>query len=211
MASTPLAARIPEIANASPAFINRLLIFLVGRRVLISMVLFASVALYEVLVGTQPRNVLAGTDPLAMLSIGLILAGLLIRSWAAGTLRKYKRLVTEGPYALVRNPLYFGSFLMIAGFCMLLGDLHALWIVGLPVVLLYWLAIRDEEQLLNHLFPEEWPTYAARTPRLVPWRWKGLSMTGWSLHQWRKNHEFNAWLGSALALGGLRLWWVLAG
>ena len=210
MASTPLAARIPEIANASPAFINRLLILLVGRRVLISMFLFGAVVAYEVFAGTQPRNVLAWNDPLAMLGVGFLLAGLLIRSWAAGTLRKYKQLITEGPYALVRNPLYVGTFFMIGGFCILLADWHVLWIVGLPVVVLYWLAVRDEEQLMNHLFPDEWPAYAARTGRFIP-RGLSLSFAGWSLSQWRKNHEHQAWLGAALAIGGLRLWWVLAG
>jgi protein-S-isoprenylcysteine O-methyltransferase Ste14 len=38
--------------------------------------------------------------------------GALIRVWAAGYIDKGRALAQEGPYAMTRNPLYLGSFLM---------------------------------------------------------------------------------------------------
>jgi len=42
--------------------------------------------------------------------------GVLTRGWASGHISKNERLATTGPYAHTRNPLYFGSFLIAAGF-----------------------------------------------------------------------------------------------
>jgi protein-S-isoprenylcysteine O-methyltransferase Ste14 len=148
------------------------------------------------------------TDPFAVTGVLLVLAGLLVRSWAAGTLRKYRQLITTGPYAIVRNPLYVGSFLMMGGFCTLLGDWLTLVLVMAPMIVLYWLAVRDEEQGLAQVFPDQWAAYAARVPRFVP-RLTLPTREGWSILQWRRNHEFNAWIGAAVALAGLRAWWML--
>lgn len=51
--------------------------------------------------------------------IGLVVAGLGVgvRSWAAGYLIKSKALITGGPYAYVRNPLYLGRVLIGSGMC----------------------------------------------------------------------------------------------
>src|SRR5688500_5819202 len=43
------------------------------------------------------------------------------RSWSAGILRKGCDLTMSGPYSVCRHPLYLGSFLMLVGFCHLLG------------------------------------------------------------------------------------------
>src|SRR5262245_16015001 len=52
-------------------------------------------------------------------AVGLIVSGLGIamRSWAAGYLIKSKALITGGPYAYVRNPLYLGRVLIGTGMC----------------------------------------------------------------------------------------------
>src|SRR6185369_12486626 len=51
--------------------------------------------------------------------IGLVVAGLgvAVRSWAAGYLIKSKALITGGPYAYVRNPLYLGRVMIGTGMC----------------------------------------------------------------------------------------------
>ena len=54
---------------------------------------------------------------------------MLIRAWAAGHIVKNDRLATTGPYAHTRNPLYFGSFLIAAGFA-----IAAHWALLLVVV-----------------------------------------------------------------------------
>jgi hypothetical protein len=81
-------------------------------------------------------------------------------------------------------------------------------LVMLPMIAIYWLAVRDEEQIMARFFPDEWPAYVRSVPRFIP-RLALPTSEGWSLNQWRRNHEFNAWIGAALALAGLRAWWML--
>ena len=69
---------------------------------------FLFAGLYLVFARPTPGSLLLGM-PLA-------LAGLIVRGWAAGHIVKNERLATSGPYAHTRNPLYFGSFLIAAGF-----------------------------------------------------------------------------------------------
>src|SRR5262245_47045183 len=51
--------------------------------------------------------------------VGLVVAGIgvAVRSWAAGYLIKSRALITGGPYAYVRNPLYLGRVLIGTGLC----------------------------------------------------------------------------------------------
>lgn len=204
-----IAARLPADSATPPSLANRLHVFLIERRVAVSMVLFSLLAAVDLIVfQRRPHDVLNPTDPWAVAGVALVVAGLVIRSWAAGTLRKYRRLITSGPYALVRNPLYVGSFLMMGGFCTLVGDWLTLVLVMVPMIVLYWLAVRDEEQGLAQAFPDEWPAYTARVPRFLP-KLTLPTREGWSLGQWRRNHEFNAWIGAAIGLFGLRAWWMI--
>lgn len=180
---------------------------LVRRRVALSVVLFGTLIALDLWVfRTRPRDVLALADPLVPLAEALILAGLAIRSWAAGTLRKKKELATSGPYAWIRNPLYLGSFLMMVGFATLVHDLLTMWVVIGPVAWLYWQAVQTEERHMAELFPDQWPQYAASVPRFVPYKPVRPQLGAWSLAQWRHNLEYQAWLGSAVALAALKVW-----
>lgn len=77
------------------------------------------VALWVVGAGLVVVGALFGRpDPMGW-AIGLVIAGLgiSVRSWAAGYLIKSKALITGGPYAYVRNPLYLGRVLVGTGMC----------------------------------------------------------------------------------------------
>lgn len=120
------------------------------------------------------QAVAAATAALACLS------GAMIAIWAAVTLganfavhatvRGDERaaLVTGGPFALVRHPLYAALALLAAGAALAWGSLP-----GLAVVLVAypptarWRAALEEEALAA-AWPAEWPAYAAKTPRFVP-------------------------------------------
>ena len=156
--------------------------------------------------GLRPRGLLNWQDWPAMLGIALILSGLATRSWAAGTLHKIKALTTTGPYQHMRNPLYFGSFLMMLGFCAVMWDVITLAVLIIPMLVVYFMAIRREEQLMAAIFPDTWPDYAARTPKYVPYILGVPRLTGWSLDQWWSNREYQAVIGSALFCGLLIVW-----
>lgn len=77
-------------------------------------------------------------------------------------------LVTEGPYLLVRNPMYLGSFLLGAGFLLIVWPW---W--SLPVfVLLFYLRFRrqiiTEEKLLITFFKKDYEAYIKKVPQLIP-------------------------------------------
>jgi protein-S-isoprenylcysteine O-methyltransferase Ste14 len=205
--ASQLAAAVPAAAPARRRPISPLVRMLVDRRVPISVALFATLIGLDVLVfQSRPRDLLNLADPLIAPALLFITAGLLVRSWAAGTLRKRQQLATTGPYAWVRNPLYAGSFLMMIGFGTLVQDAMTLWIVIGPVAWLYWYAVQCEERNLNRLFPEQWPAYAASVPRFFPRRLMVPRIADWSLAQWLRNSEYQAWLGSLLALVAIKLW-----
>ncbi|MGQ9580780.1 MAG: methyltransferase family protein [Armatimonadota bacterium] len=104
----------------------------------------------------------------AILGIPLILLGETIRLWAAGYLTKYSELVTSGPYALCRNPLYLGSFLILAGYLAMFGRLEIL-VIG---IMMFWVlhggAIAYEENELKRKFGTQYTEYAKKVPRLIP-------------------------------------------
>ena len=77
-----------------------------------------------------------------------------------------RRLVTWGPYALVRHPLYLGEIVAIIGVALQYLSTWALLLVGLQFAF-QLLRIENEERVLVQVFPE-YADYVARTARLVP-------------------------------------------
>jgi hypothetical protein len=119
--------------------------------------------------GKQPYEVSAlQTSPTgALLGILLILLGLSLRAWARGHFNK-GALFTTGPYAIVRHPLYLGSFLATMGAVLILHN-WLNWVVIPPLfILFYGAAILHEERVLSIRFGSQWHRYKARVPALVP-------------------------------------------
>jgi len=97
----------------------------------------------------------------------LVLLGSLLRLWAAGYLQKNTHLITAGPYARVRHPLYGGMLLILSGWCTLSGWLPYGLLLGAYSALLYGCAITMEERRLSELFPEH-RCYRQQVPLLIP-------------------------------------------
>jgi len=139
-------------------------------------------------------------------SAALVVPGLWLRGYAAGTVKKNRELTTTGPYAWTRNPLYLGSMLMAAGFAMALLSWLVALVLALGFLVIYAPVIVAEERFLRATFPE-YEEYSRRVPRLiprlipartiggaVPW----VSGGGFSPALYCKHREYNAVLGSAL-------------
>jgi protein-S-isoprenylcysteine O-methyltransferase Ste14 len=77
-----------------------------------------------------------------------------------------RRLVTSGPYALIRHPLYLGEMVAIAGIALQHLSAWALLLLGLAWAFQLQRMI-FEERVLSQSFPE-YGDYMARTARLVP-------------------------------------------
>ncbi|MBN1825924.1 MAG: isoprenylcysteine carboxylmethyltransferase family protein [Candidatus Eisenbacteria bacterium] len=81
-----------------------------------------------------------------------------------------ERLVDTGPYAWVRNPLYAGNLFLSAGLAVCSGVVWLPPLLLLLFVLQYGPIIAAEEEEMARRFPEEWPAYARRVPRILPGR-----------------------------------------
>lgn len=203
MASSP-----SSISAGTPAFQvpPALVDFVVRRRILLSIILFAAITAEDVAFGHKPHNILDLSDPLSALGLALVIGGLALRSWSTGILHKNQHLATTGPYSLVRNPLYVGSFCMMFGFCTIIGDLTNLLFIAGPVVLMYVLKVRQEEIYLSTHFPAEWIEYSSRTPRYLPRLGRHHLAAEWRFSQWLDSREYQAVAASLAGLVGLYLW-----
>jgi protein-S-isoprenylcysteine O-methyltransferase Ste14 len=111
-----------------------------------------------------------------MAGAGLALAGVGLNTWAlaerqrrsAGPfeLEHPEELVTTGPYAITRHPMYVGWWLIQLGAGTLAGSAWVL--VLLPAELLVeHRFVLEEEVTLANLFPQSYPDYAQRVPRYL--------------------------------------------
>lgn len=171
-----------------------------------AVVLTLLVLAHLVLWKTRPCDLLNPFDPSSVGGQLLILLGVCIRSWAAGTIHKSQTLTTSGPYAFVRNPLYIGSFLMMFGFALLLRDWIAMWIIVGPLLAMYLNKVRQEETFLARIFPDSWPAYIEQTPRFVPSRLSRPSFADFSWRQWAVNNEYQVLFASTIGLFAIWCW-----
>ena len=146
----------------------------------------------------------------SLLTGGLVaLIGVMVRGWAAGHIMKNDRLATTGPYAHTRNPLYFGSFLIAAGFA-IAAHWSLLLLVIAFFVLIYWPTIEKERLGMRKRFPDEYAQWEQNVPlfvpRPVPWRAEAAAEANpFSFQLYMRHGEWRAALVFALAMAWLLL------
>ena len=91
------------------------------------------------------------------------------KQWAvAARLVEGHKLITEGPYAYVRNPIYTGML----GMLIATGLAMEHWIATPVAVIIFFVGlvirVRTEERLLRSAFGQEFEEYARRVPAVVP-------------------------------------------
>jgi len=144
---------------------------------------------------------LASPTPAAVaFGAGIAAVGLSIRAVAASHLHKNVALITSGPYAFTRNPLYLGTAAVAAG---LLVAAHS-WTVALLgavyFIAFYPAAMRSEERKMRARYGSAFDAYAAR----VPLFWPRRPPPG-SAQPYRRNGEYQSALGVAIVLALLTL------
>jgi protein-S-isoprenylcysteine O-methyltransferase Ste14 len=93
-------------------------------------------------------------------------------SFTSATIDVYagQTVVSTGPYALVRHPMYGGAFLMFLGMPLALGSWWGLAVLAVGMPALIW-RLLDEERLLTEKLPG-YSEYKDKMPwRLVPFVW----------------------------------------
>lgn len=141
----------------------------------------------------EPRSFLPG--------LLLALAGLLVRLYASGYIRKNEALATTGPYSVVRHPLYLGNLLLLAGFTVMADRWWAL-----PLAAGFWFfyyppAIEYEDRKLRRIFGAACEQWQRRTPAVLPCRLRPAAGDGhWCLRTSMKRNV------EALVLGWSTVW-----
>lgn len=116
-------------------------------------------------------SVLLGLVGSALCAFGLGLAiaarVYLGRNWGMPMSRKESpELVSTGPYAFVRHPIYTGMLLAMLGSA--IGQ-SMFWLLPLIFFGTYFIySARCEERLLTEQFPDQYPAYMHRTMMLLP-------------------------------------------
>jgi protein-S-isoprenylcysteine O-methyltransferase Ste14 len=146
-----------------------------------------------------------------LLGLPVAIVGAVFRALAAGVIKKDCVMATSGVYALTRNPLYFGSSLLVCGFAIMSWNNVAAILMFFPFVVIYPTVILREEAHLEHVFPQEYRAYRSRVPRFFPRLTSGFS-SSFSFDQYLHNREYNTFLGlaGALAVLVLKCWLVNA-
>jgi protein-S-isoprenylcysteine O-methyltransferase Ste14 len=127
-----------------------------------------------------------------------VLLGIFLRSWAAGVLHKTEILAKEGPYAIIRHPLYMGSLLIALGFCIITGDMTIIITILILAMVLYVPKKIYEEKKLAGAFGDQWTAYTSVVPAFIPYKVPSLSAvcSGFSMDRWRHNREYEGALVS---------------
>jgi protein-S-isoprenylcysteine O-methyltransferase Ste14 len=117
-----------------------------------------------------------GNPAFVWAGIGLTALGETVRLWAVhhiGTVSRTRTdrlgpLIADGPFAIVRNPLYLGNIALWIGFALVA---RLPWLAPVVALLLgaeYHAIVRWEESLLEARLGDVYRRYAARVPRWIP-------------------------------------------
>jgi protein-S-isoprenylcysteine O-methyltransferase Ste14 len=119
-----------------------------------------------------PSSFSVGGPPLVLtvISIIILIPGITVWLWSVVLiLRKVPRneLITNGPYSLVKHPLYTGVSLLVLPW---IGFLFNSWL-GVFMGLILYIGSRmfspEEEKILAKTFGESWETYCNNVK--IPW------------------------------------------
>ncbi|MEC7918730.1 MAG: isoprenylcysteine carboxylmethyltransferase family protein [Candidatus Neomarinimicrobiota bacterium] len=107
---------------------------------------------------------------LSVLGFFLVMLGGFGRIWASLYIEgfKTKTLIKEGPYSMVRNPLYVFSLMIFTGLCLAIKSIP----ISIALITIFTLfhipTILNEEKTLLDTHDESYREYYKSTPRLFP-------------------------------------------
>jgi protein-S-isoprenylcysteine O-methyltransferase Ste14 len=133
------------------------------------------------------------------ISVILVIAGVILRAWAAGCAGNHTRtsnieagkLATNGPYAFLRNPIYLGSIVLGVGMVGIVGDWRLSPLCFGTFAALYFVIIPAEEEFLQREYPLEYKVYCRNVrrllPRFTPWAEADRTPFAWqpALREWQ--------------------------
>lgn len=141
----------------------------------------------------------------------LIILGIILRIWAIKYIGKdarkrnlkVKTLVTMGPYAIIRNPLYLANIIIVLGFCITSELIWYLPILLVVLIIHYNIVVRCEESFLLEKFGDEYLQYKKNIPRWLP-KISNLKYLGLPYLTWRESIKKEA-LGATNIIFGMAI------
>jgi len=109
---------------------------------------------------------------LEVLGFAFIILGQIIRVSARGYKAEHsldsRALIQSGPYQITRNPMYLGIFLIGLGVVLAVFKWWAIIVFMVVFIVRYIVLIYKEEKKLALLFPQSYPEYCRKVPRILP-------------------------------------------
>jgi protein-S-isoprenylcysteine O-methyltransferase Ste14 len=106
-----------------------------------------------------------------MIGVGLAIwaRNVLGKNWSGNVMiQKEHHLIEDGPYALIRHPIYLGCLLALLGSSLVIGQ-----IFGFAYFIFsafgFWVKSKQEENLLAKEFPDEFSKYKRQVKMLLPY------------------------------------------
>jgi protein-S-isoprenylcysteine O-methyltransferase Ste14 len=81
---------------------------------------------------------------------------------------KNQSLIRQGPFSVVRNPLYVFSYIGIMGVSFMSGRFLVVIINAMLFAFMYSMLVRREEKFLAEHFGEDYQRYLQEVPRFMP-------------------------------------------
>lgn len=177
--ATPDGRPFGTAASAGAGVIGRDAVVLALKNLLFTVLVPGTVAVYLPLAIAGGRDAASGA--LLVLALVLFTAGGALYAWCVwdfatsgrGTpapIDAPTRLVAEGPYRYVRNPMYVGVLAVISAWAVLLRSSVLLLYLGFVTTVFTLFVVLYEEPHLRRLFGEPYDAYCARVGRWFPRR-----------------------------------------
>jgi len=153
---------LARAATYSALFIGLLLIFLPDR------ILSSTGIMQPAAIGVwQVAGMLLGASG-AALALACILTFVFVGRGTPAPFDPPRRLVVQGPYRLVRNPMYLGAGLALAGAALFYQSIPLLGYAGLFLLITHLLVVLYEEPALRRAFDADYEAYCRRVGRWWP-------------------------------------------
>ncbi|MCK5059035.1 MAG: isoprenylcysteine carboxylmethyltransferase family protein [Candidatus Aminicenantes bacterium] len=118
-----------------------------------------------------------------------VIAGMFFRAWSSGYINKDNELATQGPYALTRNPLYFGNFILGLGIA-IAGNNIASYIIFFVFYLMFFpFLMYIEHKRLKKIFGSKYEEWSKKSNSFFP-KIKRLKKLEFNISYYMKNREY---------------------
>ena len=125
-----------------------------------------------VLNNLYPEWFSVGGPPLALkiISVIFLILGIILWIWSVYLILAHttkNELITTGPFALVKHPIYTGVALLVIPWAVFLGNSWLGVVIGGAMYIGCRIFAREEEKLLAETFGEGWKEYNKKI--VIPW------------------------------------------